>query len=118
MSDVEQHDEATAAEPIDTTAALVEWVAGFVGRIESTPTTDLVWCPQWWEHTEVVDRLVTLHAAYLDAVDEHTLSNWWLVHWGGHQRAFEAVMRRCKREHVASSTLIAPTPPPDWTAAP
>lgn len=117
-------DNATAAyddentQPVDVTASLVDWVAGFVGRIESTNKTDLVWCPRWWEHTEVVDRLLALFSAYVVAVDEGTVSNWWIVHWGGHRAAFETLMRTCKHEHAPSATLTAPAPPAEWSAAP
>lgn len=125
MTDPEHATDDEAATDVDaamthvsTTAALVDWVAAFVGRIESTNKTDLVWCARWWEHSEVVDRLLALHVAYEDAAEEGTVSNWWIVHWGGHRPAFETLMRTCKHDHTPSATLTAPAPPADWSAAP
>lgn len=64
-------------------AEFLAWVETILPRIES-PSENGIWCTQWWDHPEVVDRLDALHLAWLSAAKDNELSNWWVVHWDHH----------------------------------
>lgn len=56
----------------------VAWVSHRLSRIERRPHS---WCPFWWGHPEVVDRLYALHQAWEKAQRNGTLVSWWNYDW-------------------------------------
>ena len=50
------------------------------------------WCPEWWKHPEVVQRLYVSWRGYLKAAklqsegDGLAKSAWWVQHWAHHAR--------------------------------
>ncbi|MCX4091163.1 DUF4913 domain-containing protein [Nocardia sp. alder85J] len=67
-------------------AAFVENYLIHIYQRQVTDTTDAVWCPEWWKHTEAVIRLETLWRAweYFRRNPRTGLSNWFLDHADRH----------------------------------
>jgi hypothetical protein len=92
---------------------------GFVGWLsvhyarQVTDTHMAVWCPYWWEHPEVRERLDTLWGLYevrrLDGPEG--MSTWWLDA-DLHMRAIldpGGAMKYCSARH-GHKTLLQPLP--------
>ena len=68
----------------------LDWVREHFAVLEYVHTDKRApWCPQWWKHPEVVDRLWAVWQARTQADEdagEHltALSDWWLNHWDRH----------------------------------
>jgi len=70
-----------------------DWVQERFARVEVTGGSQRVtWCPEWWLHPEVVDRLSALWTAHIGAEAEledgnnpAAMSDWWLRHWDVHR---------------------------------
>lgn len=120
-------------EPADESAAFVGWVQEQLARVEAYGVrgSDRVpWCPQWWEHPEVVERLYVAWRAYVHALslkkdgDGMALSGWWLQHWDRHAAVIfdgtQGPFRRCDRNahwskgEPTSPDVVVATPPAEW----
>jgi hypothetical protein len=44
----------------------------------------LTWCPEWYRHAEATMRLTAMWDEWERAVEEGTMSNWWLCHCDPH----------------------------------
>lgn len=106
----------------DVTAAFLGWAKRLLGRIEGTQV-QTPWCPKWWQHTEVVDRLFTLWRAHVEsigALDQRAASSWWVDHWDRHAHtlfAKDGPFRDCTRDtHLRHNTDQQPAIP--YTAPP
>lgn len=89
--------------------AFVQWVQQHFATVEFfTAEPKIRWCPTWWEHREVVERLKALWASYLvadlaeDAEAASAMSDWWLHHWDPHREILfhdKGPFRNCDLEH-------------------
>lgn len=105
----------------------VMWVEMLLHDIESVPNeaSDRHWCPEWWQHPEAVARLMALHEAYKQAVQENTLSAWWVQHWDPHTRVLFSGLgpfKDCQRRHAFldrsddyTPRLATVAPPVGWS---
>lgn len=96
-------------------------VAGFVDdylryiyQRQVTDTTDAVWCPEWWEHTEAVIRLDALWRAweYFRRNTRTGLSEWFVDHCDPHMAKLldpSGPFKYCSARH-GHRKLLAPLP--------
>ncbi|XQJ05826.1 DUF4913 domain-containing protein (plasmid) [Curtobacterium sp. L1-20] len=78
----------------DPREAFLQWVSEQIGQVEAyqQPIAQKpAWCPEWWKHPEVVQRLYVAWKAYQQAVermreDKGAKSAWWVQHWDHHAR--------------------------------
>lgn len=83
-------------QPVDRaaeTAGFVVWVGEQLAKMEAfgiEKRGEVPWCPRWWEHPEIVERLYVSWQAHGKAVaqtrdgDLQALSQWWIYHWDHH----------------------------------
>jgi hypothetical protein len=103
----------------EITAAFLAWVVSFLGEMESAPSRDAVpWCPTWWVHPEVTNRLMALWKAYVEAtgsLDMRAVSSWWVDHWDRHAHTLfssTGPFRYCTRDtHHKTKHDTAPNIP-------
>ncbi|MDQ0540781.1 hypothetical protein QF011_003359 [Curtobacterium flaccumfaciens] len=76
-------------------AAFIKWVQLQFSRVEAygqPVRKQAPWCPEWWKHPEVVQRLYVSWRGYLKAAklqaegDGLAKSAWWVQHWDHHAR--------------------------------
>ncbi|MCE0459609.1 DUF4913 domain-containing protein [Curtobacterium flaccumfaciens] len=76
-------------------AAFIKWVQLQLSRVEAygqPVRKQAQWCPEWWKHPEVVQRLYVSWRGYLKAAklqaegDGLAKSAWWVQHWDHHAR--------------------------------
>jgi hypothetical protein len=100
-------------------AFVEEYLAQLYQR-QVTDTTDAVWCPEWWQHTEAVARLDALWRAweYFRQNTSTGISDWFLDHADRHMKRLLAPngpFKYCSPRH-GHRTLLTPlplrTPPP------
>lgn len=70
-------------------------------------------------------RLKALHEAYEQALEDSTMSAWWIQHWDSHTRVLfsaEGPFKNCQREHAFrlrgrgyGPRLLTVSPPDGWT---
>ncbi|EYT63961.1 hypothetical protein H489_0109825 [Curtobacterium flaccumfaciens UCD-AKU] len=144
MSEIEAVDvDVDGADDVDTGAPeeggnpfqsmFYDWVQERFARVEVTGSAQrATWCPEWWKHPEVIDRLQALWTAYIAAEAEQedengnmaALSDWWIRHWDPHRAVlFDAAtgpFRDCsmQRGHLYDGdrdrvNAIAPARPPE-----
>lgn len=112
-------------------AAFIKWVQLQFGRVEAygqPVRKQAPWCPEWWKHPEVVQRLHVAWRAYVKASklqaegDGLAKSAWWVQHWDHHARIIfdeqHGPFRACNSAgHLADNKgeplTIAPATPPD-----
>lgn len=116
---------ATSADPTsspgrrprqDPRAAFLQWVSEQIGQVEAYQqpiAQQPAWCPEWWKHPEVVQRLYVAWKAYQQAVermheDKGAKSAWWVQHWDHHARVLfdkqQGPFRACnKAGHLADN---------------
>jgi len=78
----------------DPRKAFLQWVSEQIGSVEAYQQPigqKPAWCPEWWKHPEVVQRLYVAWKAYQQAVermseDKGAKSAWWVQHWDHHAR--------------------------------
>lgn len=82
--------------PVDRAAeteGFVRWVGEQLAKMEGFGVEkrgEVPWCPRWWEHPEVVQRLYVSWQAHGKAVEQtrdgdlQALSQWWIYHWDHH----------------------------------
>ncbi|MFC7344955.1 DUF4913 domain-containing protein [Saccharopolyspora griseoalba] len=80
-------EDAESDQPEPLYSSVEEWVIGwFAPIIRRKLTGDHCWCPQWWQHPEVISRLDALWRSWeglrLDATTG--MSVWWRDHFGPH----------------------------------
>ncbi len=108
----------------DADAWVREWFAPAVALKITGDGRGLVWCAQWWAHTEVAVRMDALWKGWEVARrdnDKAAMSSWWIQHADHHLRAVcngeSGPMWRCTpglhREVPALRTVPAP---PGWFA--
>ncbi len=117
------------------TEAFVQWVRKQLALVESFGVEkrgEVAWCPRWWQHPEVVERLYVSWLAHGKAVelardgDGQALSQWWVHHWDHHaSRLFDRArgpLRFCTpKEHHGDGSpkqipfVTVPTPRDGWT---
>lgn len=100
---------------------LIEWVEMIVSRLESVDHYQgQFWCPQWWEHTEAVDRFRALFERWLDAQANDGMSSWWVDHYDRHAPILFAKtgpFGDCADGHEPKAKrrmLACEMPDPDW----
>lgn len=55
------------------------WQEFFLPTIESTQLRDRIWCPQWREHPEAVEKVYALWTSHMAAVSSpNELAGWWV----------------------------------------
>lgn len=86
-----------------------------------TDTTDAVWCPEWWNHPEAVQRVWLLWLTYetAAAAGSEALSRWMLTHAHQHMQQLwspTGPFRYCSARH-GHKPLLGPLPC-SWPAAP
>ncbi len=120
VSEAVEQDTETVERP--TQREFVTWVEEFVSRLESVDrSSNRHWCPQWWAHTEAVDRLSALHTQWLMASEENSLSSWWVDHFDRHASILfspHGPFGGCGTKHVEKGirrTLATEQPPAEWT---
>jgi hypothetical protein len=80
----------------------------------------LTWCPEWYRHAEAIMRLMAMWEEWERAVDEGTMSNWWLDHCDPHMAVLMSrdngpFMACTEKEHRPLSPLpLAPRNPQLW----
>lgn len=96
----DEWDDALAEETPNTTASnsddsepqplfpsLEAWVQQWLAPMIRRPTsTDTCWCPQWWQHAEVISRLEALWRSWEHLRTDGTtgMSVWWRDHADPH----------------------------------
>ena len=70
----------------------------------------LTWCPEWYRHAEAIMRLMAMWEEWERAVDEGTMSNWWLDHCDPHMAVLMSrddgpFMACTEKEHRALGPL-------------
>jgi len=135
--DIEAEDEEQEAGGHSTFDSLFyDWVIERFSRVEVAGQGQrAVWCPEWWLHPEVVDRLQALWSAQIAAEaaleggeegesgNPAAMSDWWLRHWDPHRAVIfdkeNGPFRSCNLQkghlHDASRTdvvEITPARPP------
>ncbi|WP_308163162.1 DUF4913 domain-containing protein [Nocardia alni] len=108
-------------------AAFVDEYLRYIYQRQVTDTTDAVWCPEWWKHTEAVVRLDSLWRAWEHYRLRETtgLSIWFTDHADPHMTKLldpSGPFKYCNARH-GHRQLLAPLPltsPPrevfDWMA--
>jgi hypothetical protein len=113
-------------------AAFIQWVQLHLSRVEAygqPVRKQAPWCPEWWKHPEVVQRLYVSWRGYLKAAklqsegDGLAKSAWWVQHWDHHARIMfdeqYGPFRACNSTgHLADNkgeplTFIPQAPPDD-----
>ncbi|MFF3571192.1 DUF4913 domain-containing protein [Nocardia jiangxiensis] len=101
-------------------AAFVDQYLRYVYQRQVTDTTDAVWCPEWWRHSEAVARLDALWRAWENLRQDPSrgLSIWFLDHADKHMAKLldpNGPFKYCSARH-GHRQLLAPlplrTPPP------
>jgi hypothetical protein len=97
------------------------WVAGFFAHaIVRWASQEFLWCPQWWNHAEVVSRLTGLWITWEKARlgDAADINTWWLQQLDPHLAVITAQggpLTGCNQSDGHGGTraglLIAPSPP-------
>lgn len=110
------------------------WVKLQLGRVEAYGSAQAkdkpAWCPEWWKHPEVVERLIVAYQAYVKASanqnegDMLSLSSWWVQHWDHHAAIIfnptTGPFRACNyKGHLAlldrdTLTITVADPPTGW----
>lgn len=125
----ERPEPAEAAKPTTTTPAedaadLLAWVRDVLAPAitrDLNPRGQLVWCPQWWDHTEAVARLWAMALAYSSLVEDDQApadgaSTWWLQHADPHLAVLlhkdVGPFSQCVRDHRPGTGLPWQDPPP------
>ena len=105
-----------------TPEEFVEWVEQLVARVESVDMNqDMRWCPQWWAHTEAVDRFKSLYEEWMVCQAGGGMSAWWTNHFDRHAAVLftkRGPFGECGTSHVEKSfrrTLACEHPPADWS---
>lgn len=119
--------ETTTEEPQPRFSSVVEfveqWLAPMLRRRVNTKlggADDLHWCPRWWAHEEVVDRLSATWRAWEGAriaPDPGAMAGWWLSVLDPMMAAitdrYTGPFAVCRDGHV---DVIAPLPLEPYTA--
>lgn len=128
---------ASASEPLaqqdasSMDALFMDWVVGHFAIVEYVGTEKRApWCPEWWKHPEVVERLWVLWLArtqaYANDDDLSAASSWWAYHWDHHAPIlFDARLgpfRHCDRtlghlheqDREEAVTVEVTRPPASW----
>jgi Domain of unknown function (DUF4913) len=80
----------------------------------------LTWCPEWYRHAEAIMRLMAMWEEWEHAVEEGTMSNWWLDHCDPHMAVLMSrdngpFMACTEKEHRPLGPLpLAPRNPQMW----
>lgn len=104
----------------DRTADFRDWMENFfLPTIETTQAPERVWCSQWWEHPEAVDRLCSLWVAHVAVLkDPPALSDWWVRHFDPHMdrlTSHHGVFADCRGRHGPVKLMNKDAlPPQDW----
>lgn len=119
-------------------AEFLKWVRWQLGQLEAyqaNASTKPAWCAEWFNHPEVVERLVVAYQAYVKSSksqqegDMLALSSWWVQHWDHHVRIIFDPMygpfRACGYDgHLSklgddrTTLTITPADPPEgWMPA-
>lgn len=115
----------------DPRKAFLQWVSEQIGAVEAyqQPIAQKpAWCPEWWKHPEVVQRLYVAWKAYQQAIermseDKGAKSAWWVQHWDHHARVLfdkeRGPFRACNQAgHLADNDgrqlpVVVELPPDD-----
>jgi len=70
----------------------------------------LTWCSEWYRHPEAIMRLMAMREEWERAVEEGTMSNWWLDHCDPHMAVLMSrddgpFMACTEKEHRALGPL-------------
>ncbi|MBY8859535.1 DUF4913 domain-containing protein [Nocardia sp. CA2R105] len=95
-------------------AAFVDQYLRYVYQRQVTDTTDAVWCPEWWKHTEATIRLEALWRAWENLRQDPSrgLSIWFLDHADKHMAKLldpNGPFKYCSARH-GHRQLLAPLP--------
>lgn len=121
---------ANSDDPLETTRSLVDWLAGNTSADDAAepalafahvadwidgwlaPALELKaahgssgganWCPQWFDHPQVVLRLTAAWREWETARVTEGMSRWWWQDWDAHLAAITAEhgpFSRCRNEH-------------------
>lgn len=80
----------------------------------------LTWCPEWYRHAEAIMRLMAMWEEWERAVEDSTMSNWWLDHCDPHMAVLMSrdngpFMACTEKEHRPLGPLpLAPRNPQMW----
>ncbi|MFC4904180.1 DUF4913 domain-containing protein [Kocuria oceani] len=114
-------EQQTETDELFTPEEFVQWVEQLVSRVESVDMNQAMrWCPQWWAHTEAVDRFKALYQEWLLRQAEGGMSSWWTDHFDRHAAVLftkRGPFGECGTSHVEKSfrrILACEQPPADW----
>ena len=120
MSEAAEQDTETVEGP--TQEEFVEWVERLMARVESVDMDQAMrWCPQWWAHTEAVDRFKALYEEWIVSQANGGMSSWWVNHFDRHAAVLftkSGPFGDCGTSHVEKGfrrTLACEHPPADWS---
>jgi hypothetical protein len=80
----------------------------------------LTWCPEWFRHAEAIMRLMAMWEEWERAVEDGTMSHWWLDHCDPHMAVLMSrdngpFMACTEKEHRSLAPLpLAPRNPELW----
>ena len=121
--------DAEPEEEVDVQAQFLDWVVEHFSIVEVVGSNKrFYWCAQWFEHKEVVARLVALWKAHLAAElgdDLGAVSSWWINDWDRHAAVLfdpaNGPFRFCDRTrgHLSETKETGPAvsltiPPAEW----
>ncbi|MCX4093661.1 DUF4913 domain-containing protein [Nocardia sp. alder85J] len=93
--------------------SLGEFVTGYLSVVyarQATDTIDTVWCRQWWQHPEALERLTLLWRTREQATTAARVSSWWLGDCEPHMSALLSVSGPFKYCATGHKTLLRPLP--------
>ena len=119
-------DDPTPAGPADGRTApvysdLESWVHEILAQVVRRRLGGhLTWCQEWYRHAEAIMRLMAMWEEWERAVEEGTMSHWWLDHCDPHMAVLMSrdngpFMACTEKEHRALGPLpLAPRNPQLW----
>jgi hypothetical protein len=114
------------ADPADSRTApvysdLESWVHGILAQVVRRRLGGhLTWCPEWYRHAEAIMRLMAMWEEWERAVEDGTMSHWWLDHCDPHMAVLMSrdngpFMACTEKEHRPLGPLpLAPRNPQLW----
>jgi Domain of unknown function (DUF4913) len=119
-------DDPSPADPADGRTApvysdLESWVHEILAQVVRRRLGGhLTWCPEWYRHAEAIMRLMAMWEEWERAVEEGTMSHWWLDHCDPHMAVLTSrdngpFMACTEKEHRPLGPLpLAPRNPQLW----
>lgn len=129
LDDLDEWDQPAAAAPQPRFDSVEHWVQDWLRPIvrrtvnERRPGTRIVWCAQWWQHAEAIDRLEACWRAWEVARLDggRGIADWWLTvmdpMWA-QLTSPDGPFSECQRAHSLPPQLPIDPAPTGWWGSP